>query len=83
MADAPAHVVSCPSQDYQPYDATTPGTADTAPQGGNPYEGNGLGGPVGGWVKIKDAGAASMSNGTITGGWPGNGASSDGGWEQC
>ena len=77
------HIVACPPQDYQPYDATEAGTADTAPQGGSVYAGNGAGGPVGGWVKVREAGAASWSNGTISGGWPGNGASGDGGWEQC
>jgi len=77
MADAPEHVVAAPSLPYQPWDATEAGTEDTAPQGGDVYAGTST------WVKVKEAGAASITDGTITGGWPGNGASSDGGWQQC
>lgn len=83
MANAPEHLVVCPPQSYQPYDATADGGPDTAPQGSNPYEGNMGASEAGGWVKIKDAGAASWSTGVVTGGWPDNGASGDGGWEQC
>jgi hypothetical protein len=83
MANAPEHVIAAPPQAYQPYDATTEGTVDSAPQGGNPYAGNAGASEAGGWVKVKEAGAASMTDGTITGGWPGNGDAGDGGWKQC
>jgi hypothetical protein len=81
MADS--HIIKAPAQTYQPYDATDEGTVDTAPTNHDVYAGNGGSGDTGGWVKIKDAGAASWSDGSVTGDWPSDGTSDGSAWKQC
>ena len=82
MPQAPAPITAAPSLAYQPWDASEEGTVDTAPGPTQVYDGNDGADPTG-WVKIKDGGAADMSTGKISGGWPGNGASDGSAWKQC
>jgi hypothetical protein len=83
MPSAPEPVTSAPPVPGQPYDATAPGTDDTAPGPEHTYDGNTIGGKDGGWVKIRDAGKADMATGALTGGWPGDGTSDGRAWKQC
>jgi len=83
MASAPDPVTSPPALPWQPYDASAPGAAEdqTAPL--TIYDavpGDAGGGP---WRKIQEAGAADWATGKVTGDWPSNGASGDGGWKQA
>ena len=81
MPDAPHPITSPPAQSWQPYDASASGAAEDQVTATTIYDavpGDSAGGP---WRKIQDAGAASPA-GETDGGWPGNGASSDGGWKQ-
>lgn len=81
MADVPSPITSPPSQPWQPYDATAPGAGEDQVAATTIYDavpGDTMGGP---WRKIQDAGASSPE-GETDGGWPGNGASGSGGWEQ-
>jgi hypothetical protein len=76
MPDAPRPITSPPAQSFQPWDANAPGTEDDTATpdvyGANSPD----------WPKVQDGGAADWSSGKITGGWPGNGASDGGAWEQ-
>jgi len=82
MADAPSPITSPPALPWQPYDASAPGAAEDQVTSGTIYDavgGDAAGGP---WRKIQEAGACGPSGEAIAGSWPGNGASSDGGWVQ-
>jgi hypothetical protein len=85
MADAPSPITSPPAQPFQPYDAQAPASADSGQSTPEQvYDGNGIpgSGPHGGWAKVQDGGAASWSDGTITGGWPPDGTSDGADWKQ-
>jgi hypothetical protein len=82
MADAPSPITSPPALPWQPYDATASGAAEDQVVATTIYDsvaGDSGGGP---WRKIQDGGAADSSGRASAGAWPGNGASSDGGWKQ-
>ena len=82
MADAPKPVTSPPAQPWQPYDATAPGASEDQVTAGTIYDsvsGDADGGP---WRKIQDGGACDSSGRATAGDWPGDGASSSGGWKQ-
>ena len=77
MADAPDPITSPPAQPWQPYEPQDHGPADASQS--RPTQVYDAAGGTGNdpWPKIQDAGAASMETGEITGGWPGNGTSTD------
>jgi hypothetical protein len=81
MPQVPAPVEGTPNLPYQPYDASAEGTSDTAPGPGQVYDGNSGADPTG-WEKLRDGGAADMSSGRVTGGWPDNGTSDGSAWKQ-
>jgi len=82
MPKVPGGITSPPAQSYQPYDATDgeDGPSQVGPvdvydaNASAPFRGN----P---WEKVADGGACG-GDGRSTGQWPGNGDSSDGGWQQ-
>jgi hypothetical protein len=83
MADG--HIVKAAAQSYQPYDAQAPASADSGQSTPEQvYDGNGTpgSGPYGGWEKVQNGGAASWSDGTVTGGWPPDGTSDGADWKQ-
>jgi hypothetical protein len=82
MPSAPDPITSPPAQPWQPYDATAPGAAEDQVTSATIYNsvgGDQAGGP---WRKIQEAGAAGSNAEATADSWPGNGASSDGGWKQ-
>lgn len=82
MPDAPNPITSPPAQPWQPYDASAPGAAEDQIASATIYDsvaGDSAGGP---WRKIQEAGAAGSQGEAVADSWPGNGASSDGGWKQ-
>jgi hypothetical protein len=82
MPDAPNPITSPPAQPWQPYDAAAPGAAEDQVTATTIYDavsGDSAGGP---WRKIQDAGACGPQGEATSDAWPGNGASSDGGWKQ-
>ena len=81
MANAPNPITSPPSVPGQPYSATAPGSSDSQSTSEHVYDA--AGGPGAGepWVKVQDGGAAGP-NGTVSGSWSGDGASSGGAWKQ-
>lgn len=82
MPDAPDPITSPPAQSWQPYNASASGAAEDQIAPTTIYDavsGDSAGGP---WRKIQEAGAASTATGEVDGGWPDNGASADGGWQQ-
>jgi len=83
MPKAPDPITSPPPVPGQPYSATAPGRPEDQVDSGTIYDASGGPGSGDSWPKIQEAGAADMATGKVTGGWPGNGASSDGGWTQC
>jgi hypothetical protein len=82
MADAPDPITSPPAQSWQPYNASAPGAAEDQVTATTIYDavaGDQAGGP---WRKIQEAGACGPNGEATADSWPGNGASSDGGWRQ-
>lgn len=82
MPSAPDPITSPPALSWQPYDAAAPGAAEDQTAATTIYNsvpGDSAGGP---WRKIQDGGAASPATGGVAGGWPDDGASSNGGWTQ-
>lgn len=82
MPSAPKPITSPPALPWQPYDTTAPGAAEDQIAPTTIYDavgGDAAGGP---WRKVQEAGAINVGTGETEGGWPGNGASGDGGWRQ-
>ena len=82
MPDAPNPITAPPAQPWQPYDACAPGASEDQTAPTTIYDavpGDSAGGP---WRKVQEAGAADAQGSATAGDWPGNGASSDGGWRQ-
>jgi hypothetical protein len=78
MPRVPSPITSPPAQSFQPYDATAPGTDDTAPGSERTYDANGRD-----WAKVREGGKASMTDGSVVGGWEPDGGSNNGSaWKQ-
>ena len=78
MAKAPAPITSPPPVPGQPYSASASGPAN--PSQSSPtqvYDADGGSAAGEAWPKIQEAGAADWSSGQISGGWPGNGTSTN------
>jgi hypothetical protein len=66
----------------QPYKATAPGAAEDQTAPTTIYDAAGGAGTAEPWVKIQDGGACDSSGRAMADAWPGDGASTSGGWEQ-
>lgn len=83
MPKAPSPITSPPPVPGQPYSASAAGSNDqdqTASE--HVYDAAGGPGAAEPWVKVQDGGHANPDGSVQSGAWPGNGASSDGGWGQ-
>ena len=81
MADAPDPITSPPAQPWQPYDAAAVSIGDDGQSvSAQVYAAKG-GSGADPWPKVNEGGAIDMNSGKVSGGWPGNGTSSDGGWK--
>jgi hypothetical protein len=80
MADAPDPITSPPAQPWQPYSAASVSIGDDGQSvSGQVYDAKGGSGSDP-WPKVTEGGAAD-GNGKVSGGWPGNGSSSAGPWQ--
>jgi hypothetical protein len=81
MPYAPKPITSPPALPWQPHDASSVSIGDdgqSAPE--HVYDAKGGSGSDP-WPKVNEGGAIDVSTGKVSGGWPGNGASSGGKWK--